>query len=167
MSQLEVSRFPGGSRSWSDWAKGGADCEQTEQVRAGVQDSRDRLYRSSAGRTIVDVARELGIGTKTFPKWVRQDEADRGERDDRLTSKDAEELKPLRRGNAELKRTNEILCLASAFRLGGRPDPAQVVTFVENASSPLRRCAATRRDRRTGAHLLRPCRQNTVSTGGG
>jgi Helix-turn-helix domain len=31
---LRFPRFSGGSRSWSDWAKGGADCEQTEQVRA-------------------------------------------------------------------------------------------------------------------------------------
>ena len=73
------------------------------------------LYRSLEDRTIADVARELGIGTETFREWVRQDEADRGERDDRLTSKDAEELKRLRRENAELKRTNEILRLASAF----------------------------------------------------
>ena len=56
------------------------------------------LYRSSEGRTIADVAaRELGIGTETFRKWVRQDEADRGERDDRLTSKETEELKRLRK----------------------------------------------------------------------
>jgi transposase len=71
------------------------------------------LYRSSEGRTIADVARELGIGTETFRKWVRQDEADRSERDDRLTSKETEELKRLRRENAELKRTNEILRLAA------------------------------------------------------
>jgi transposase len=32
------------------------------------------LYRSSEGRTIADVARELGIGTETFRRWVRQDE---------------------------------------------------------------------------------------------
>ena len=90
------------------------------------------LYRSSEGRTIADVARELGIGTETFRKWVRQDEADRGERDDRLTSKETEELKRLRRENADLKRTNEILRLASAFfAQEGRPNPAQVVTFVE------------------------------------
>lgn len=54
------------------------------------------------------MARELGIGTETFRRWVRQDEADRGERDDRLTSKETKELKRLRRENAELKRTNEI-----------------------------------------------------------
>jgi transposase len=70
------------------------------------------LYRTSEGRTIADVAR---IGTETFRKWVRQDEADRGERDDRLTSKDAEELKRLRKENVELRRTNEILRLASSF----------------------------------------------------
>jgi transposase len=73
------------------------------------------LYRSSEGRTIADVARELGIGTETLRKRVRQDEADRRERDDRLTSKETEELKRLRKENAELKRTNEILRLASAF----------------------------------------------------
>jgi Holliday junction resolvase-like predicted endonuclease len=33
---VRFPRFPGGSRSWSDWAKGGADCDETEQVRAGV-----------------------------------------------------------------------------------------------------------------------------------
>ena len=74
-----------------------------------------QLYRDSEGRTIAEGARELGVGAETFRKWVRQDEADRGERDDRLTSKDAEELKRLRKENAELKRTNEILRLASAF----------------------------------------------------
>ena len=41
------------------------------------------LYRSSEGRTIADVARELGIGTETFRNWVRQDEDDRGDRGDR------------------------------------------------------------------------------------
>ena len=29
------------------------------------------LYRSSEGRTIADVARELEIGTETLRKWVR------------------------------------------------------------------------------------------------
>jgi transposase len=55
-------------------------------------------YRSSEGRTIADAARELEIGTEPFCKSVRQDEDDRGERDDRLISKDAEELKRLRKG---------------------------------------------------------------------
>ena len=79
VTRIEAPRFPGGSRSWSDWAKGGADCEQTEQVRARVQGWRD-LYLGPEGRTIADVARELGIGTETFRMWVRQEEAECGER---------------------------------------------------------------------------------------
>ncbi|HEY6684707.1 MAG TPA: hypothetical protein VI094_00715 [Propionibacteriaceae bacterium] len=46
---LRFPRFPGGSRSWSDWAKEGADCEQTEQVRPGVQGSRDRFVSVFGG----------------------------------------------------------------------------------------------------------------------
>src|SRR5882757_10472049 len=45
-----------------------------------------QLYRDSEGRTIAEVARELGVGTETFRKWVRQDEADRGEAPDKPTS---------------------------------------------------------------------------------
>jgi transposase len=73
------------------------------------------LYRESEGRTIAEVALELGVGTETFRKWVRQDEADRGERPDRPTSSEQAELRKLRRENAELRRTNEILKLATSF----------------------------------------------------
>lgn len=74
-----------------------------------------QMYRESEGRTIAEVALELGVGSETFRKWVRQDEADRGERSDRPTSADQMELRRLRRENAELRRTNEILKLATGF----------------------------------------------------
>ena len=73
------------------------------------------LYRDSEGRTIGEVAQELGVGAETFRKWVRQDEADRGERPDRPTSSDQMEVRRLRKENAELRRTNEILKLATSF----------------------------------------------------
>src|SRR5271167_4574888 len=74
-----------------------------------------QLYRDSEGRTIAEVARELGVGTETFRKWVRQDEADRGEAPDKPTSAQLAELSRLKEDNAELRRTNEILRLASSF----------------------------------------------------
>ena len=74
-----------------------------------------QLYRDSEGRTIAEVARELGVGTETFRKWVRQDEADRGEAPDKPTSAQLAELSRLKKDNAELRRTNEILRLASSF----------------------------------------------------
>lgn len=61
------------------------------------------------------VAEKLGVGTgETVRKWVRQAEIDGGVRPGR-TSEESEELRRLRRENAELKRANEILKAASAF----------------------------------------------------
>lgn len=56
-----------------------------------------QLYRDSEGRTIAEVARELGVGTETFRKWVRQDEADRGEAPDKPTSAQLAELSRLKK----------------------------------------------------------------------
>ncbi len=69
----------------------------------------------STGRPVAHVARELGIHKEALRSWVRQAEADAGERDDRLTSAERDELKELRKENAELRRANEILKAASVF----------------------------------------------------
>jgi transposase len=61
------------------------------------------------------VAEKLGVGTgETVRKWVRQAETDGGVRPG-TTSEESEELRLLKRENAELKRANEILKAASAF----------------------------------------------------
>ncbi len=78
---------------------------------------RERAIREvrTTGRPIVHVAKDLGIHKEALRGWVRQAEADRGERDDRLTTAELDELKQLRRENAELRRANEILKAASVF----------------------------------------------------
>lgn len=78
---------------------------------------RERAVREvrTTGRPIAHVAKDLGIHKEALRSWVRQAEADAGERDDRLTSVEREELKQLRKENAELRRANEILKAASAF----------------------------------------------------
>ena len=58
---------------------------------------------------------DLGIHREALRLWVRQDEADRGQRDDRLTSDERAELGRLRAENSELRRANEILKAASAL----------------------------------------------------
>ena len=70
---------------------------------------RERAVRSvhESGRPIAHVAEDLGIHREALRLWVRQDEADRGERGDRLTSDEREERKPLRAENTELRRANE------------------------------------------------------------
>ena len=68
-----------------------------------------------SGRPISQVALELGLGSETLRRWVRQDEANRGERKDLPTASESAEMRRLRKENAELRRTNEILKLASSF----------------------------------------------------
>lgn len=78
---------------------------------------RERAVREvrTSGRPVAHVAKDLGIHKEALRQWVRQAEADSGDRDDRLTSAERDELKQLRKDNAELKRANEILKAASVF----------------------------------------------------
>jgi transposase len=73
-----------------------------------------RLVRES-GRPIAHIAEDLGVHREALRLWVRQAEADRGERSDLLTTSEREELKRLRAENSELRRANEILKAASAL----------------------------------------------------
>ena len=75
-----------------------------------------RLYRESDPKPVIRrLAEQLGVHHEALRNWIRQDEADRGERDDRPTTGESDELRRLRRDNAELKRANEILKAASVF----------------------------------------------------
>ncbi len=66
----------------------------------------------AAMRVVADL---LGVGTpETVRKWVRLDQVDAGVRAG-VSSEESEELRRLRRENAELKRANGILKAASAF----------------------------------------------------
>ena len=73
-----------------------------------------RLVRES-GRPIAHVARDLGVHHEALRNWIRQAEADAGERHDRPTTELAEENRRLLKENAELRRANEILKAASAY----------------------------------------------------
>ena len=66
-------------------------------------------------RPIAQVARDLGIQRESLRRWVRQAEADEGQRADLLTSGERERLKALDREVKELRRANEILKAASIF----------------------------------------------------
>ncbi|GAB2324820.1 transposase [Streptomyces griseoincarnatus] len=85
--------------------------------RQNPDELRGRAVRKvrSTGRPIAHVAKDLGIHKEALRGWVRQAEADRGERDDRLTTAERDELRQLRKEVAELRRANEILKAASVF----------------------------------------------------
>jgi transposase len=66
-------------------------------------------------RPIAHIAADLGIGSETLRKRVRQAEADSGARPELLSSSEREEIRRLRKENYELRRANEILKSASVF----------------------------------------------------
>ncbi|MFF3632465.1 IS3 family transposase [Streptomyces sp. NPDC002164] len=96
---------------------------------------RERAIREvrTTGRPIAHVAKDLGIHKEALRGWVRQAEADRGERDDRLTTAELDELKQLRKEVAELRRANEILKAASVFFCpGDRPSPDAAEQVIDH-----------------------------------
>jgi len=93
--------------------------------------SRGRQYpkelKERAVRTAMDsgrpIAQDLGIGSESLRKWVRQAEADAGTGVG-PTSAEREEIRVLKREVYELRRQNEILKAASVFfakELDGTP----------------------------------------------
>ena len=68
-----------------------------------------------SGRPVSQVAAELGLPAETLRKRVRQAEADQGLRPDLPSSEEREQIRELKRENAELRKANEILRAASLF----------------------------------------------------
>ena len=75
-----------------------------------------RLYRESDPKPVIRrLAEQLNVHPEALRNWIRQDQADRGERDDRPSTDMLEENRRLRKEVAELRRVNEILKAASSY----------------------------------------------------
>ena len=68
-----------------------------------------------AGRSVESLAREYEPCAATIHDWVKQAGADDGERDDRLTSAELDELRQLRREAKQLRQERDILSKAAAW----------------------------------------------------
>jgi len=81
------------------------------------QELRDRAVRLAreSDRPLAQIARDLGVHKEALRTWVRQDEADRGERSDQMSTAEREELVRLRAEVRDLRRANEILREASVL----------------------------------------------------
>ncbi|UQA91401.1 transposase [Streptomyces halobius] len=70
----------------------------------------------SSGKTVTEVARELGVSPESLRGWYRQARIDRGQgQAGELTSDEREELKRLLKLAAEQARTIEVLRKATVF----------------------------------------------------
>jgi transposase len=76
---------------------------------------REALKESDRSHGVVTrVAGQLGLGSETLRKWVKQAEIDDGGRPG-VTSEEHRRIIELERENRELRRANEILKAATAF----------------------------------------------------
>jgi transposase len=85
----------------------------TPRYPPGFKAEAVQLVRSS-GRSIPQIAKELGVSDNSLRNWVKQAEIDRGEREG-LTTQEHQELRRLRRENGILRQEREILRKAAAF----------------------------------------------------
>jgi transposase len=86
--------------------------EVTERAVRMVEESASQ--HDSQWAAITSIANKIGCTPETLPRWVRQHEADAGLRAGPTTA-EQERIRALEREVKELRKTNEILRLASAF----------------------------------------------------
>jgi transposase len=98
----------------------GKDVLMSSKYDAETRAKAVRLVRDHAGdydsqfAAIKAVASRLGMSTEALRRWVRQAEVDGGESPG-VTSESAKEIKELKKKNAELEQTIEILKAATSF----------------------------------------------------
>ena len=79
-----------------------------------LAEARQQQQYQTEWASICVVASRVGVNNETLRKWLRRSEVDAGTRPG-VTSEELAEIRRLRKENAELRRTNEILRTASAF----------------------------------------------------
>jgi transposase len=84
-----------------------------------------RLYREADPKPVIRrLAEQLNVHPEALRNWIRQDQADRGERVDQPTTEMIEENRRLKREVAELRRLmscGHSYATTSYINLGGQP----------------------------------------------
>jgi transposase len=76
---------------------------------------REAIELLRQGRTPRELSESLGVAQQTLRNWRRQDQIDRHEREDGITTDEREELARLRRENTRLRQERDLLKRAAAF----------------------------------------------------
>jgi transposase len=102
---------------------------------------REAVELLRAGRAPRELAQSLGVSEQTLRNWRRQDQVDRHERDDGITTDERAELARLRRENARLQQESDLLSepRPSSQRRTGPGDAVPVDLGAEGPNPDLHR----------------------------
>ena len=100
---------------------------------------REAVELLRAGRSPRELAESLGVSEQTLRNWRRQDQLDRHERDDGLTTDERAELVRLRRENARLRQERDLLKASRGLLRDGERDPVSCyrIVLAEKARTPV------------------------------
>jgi len=84
----------------------------------------------SQWQAVREIAPKLGIANESLRRWYEQHLVNTGERQG-FTREEHEEVKRLKRENAELRRANEILKTASAFSRRSSPTGPMMIAYID------------------------------------
>jgi transposase-like protein len=100
---------------------------------------REAIELLRAGRSPRELSESLGVSEQTLRNWRRQDQIDRRERDDGVTSDERAELARLRRENTRLRQERDLLKRAAAILRDGERDPVTCyrIVLAEKARTPV------------------------------
>ena len=88
---------------------------------------REAIELLRAGRTPAELSESLGVSQQTLRNWRRQDQVDRRERDDGVTTDERVELARLRRENLRLRQERDLLKRAAGLlRDEERDEPSRL-----------------------------------------
>ena len=116
---------------------------------------------ASEWEAIVTVAGRLGMSAETLRKWVRQAEVDEGGRDG-VTTETARQIRELKRKNADLERTMEVLKTTTSF-FARDLDPPRICS-AGSSTPPSHAPRVTHADRRHPSHGRRKPSRKSRST---
>jgi transposase len=113
-SGLDPGRQTNQGLGWKRRRRESTQCREKVKLPAPVQARSCPVGPVLPGKSVAQIAKELGVSDNSLRSWIKQTQIEQGEREG-LTTEEREELRRLRKEVKVLRQEKEILRKAAAF----------------------------------------------------